>query len=132
MFLNVSFANGTINSAFHSVKPAVLECVSERAIISSLEGEALWRFIPTNSVGITMPQTVVDQRGRILIPEDMREDAGLDEGTIVRVERQDEAIMIRPVGRGKRRTWKQLCGIIPKRTGKPEWPTAEEIKSIWR
>jgi AbrB family looped-hinge helix DNA binding protein len=86
--------------------------------------------LPTESVGINMTQTVVDQRGRILIPEDMREGAGLDEGTIVRVERQNEGIVIQPIGRGKR-TWKQLCGIIPKRTGKPEWPTAEEIKSIW-
>ena len=86
-------------------------------------------FKETASVAM-QTQTVVDQRGRILIPEDMREGAELDEGTIVRVERQDEGIVIQPIGRRKR-TWKQLCGIIPKRTGKPEWPTAEEIKSIW-
>jgi len=78
-----------------------------------------------------MTQVVVDQRGRILIPEEMREGAGLDEGTIVRVEEQKGAIMIKPIRKGKR-TWKQLCGTIPKRTGKPEWSTAEEIKSIWR
>lgn len=78
-----------------------------------------------------MGQTVVDHRGRVLIPEDIREGAGLDEGTIVRVEEQDEGVVIQPLGRDKR-TWKQLCGMIPKRTGKPEWPTAEEIKSIWR
>jgi AbrB family looped-hinge helix DNA binding protein len=78
-----------------------------------------------------MTQTVVDQRGRVLIPEDVRERAGLDEGTVVRVEQQKVGIVIKPVRRGKR-TWKQLCGMTPKRTGKPEWPTAEEIKSIWR
>jgi AbrB family looped-hinge helix DNA binding protein len=87
--------------------------------------------VPTHPVGIDMTQTVVDQRGRILIPEDMREGAGLDEGTIVSVERQDQGIVIQPIGRGKR-TWKQLCGITPKRTGKPEWPAAKEIKNIWR
>jgi AbrB family looped-hinge helix DNA binding protein len=81
--------------------------------------------------GNSMTQTIVDQRGRVLIPEEVREGAGLDEGTIVRVERRDEGIMIKPVRRGKR-TWKQLCGLAPKRTGKPEWPTAQEIKSIWR
>jgi len=48
----------------------------------------------------------------------------------VRVEKEDEGIVIHPIVRDKR-NWRQLCGIIPKRTGKPEWPTAEEIKSIW-
>jgi AbrB family looped-hinge helix DNA binding protein len=86
---------------------------------------------PTYSVGIYMTQTVVDQRGRVLIPGDLRESAGLDEGTVVSVEKQEEGIVILPVRRGKR-TWKQLCGLVPKRTGKPEWPTPEDIKSIWR
>jgi AbrB family looped-hinge helix DNA binding protein len=78
-----------------------------------------------------MTQTVVDQRGRVLIPEDIREDSGLDEGTVVRVETQDEGIVIKPVRKAKR-GWKQLCGITPNRTGKPEWPTPAEIKNIWR
>ena len=78
-----------------------------------------------------MTQTVVDQRGRVLIPEDVREDSGLDEGTVVRVETQDEGIVIKPVREAKR-GWKQLCGIKPNRTGKPEWPTPAEIKNIWR
>ncbi len=86
---------------------------------------------PTYSVGTSMTQTVVDQRGRVLIPEDVREDTGLEGGTVVRVETQDEGILIKPV-RNDKRSWKQLCGIVPKRTGKPEWPTPEEIKSIWR
>jgi AbrB family looped-hinge helix DNA binding protein len=86
---------------------------------------------PTYSVGMHMTQTVVDQRGRVLIPEDIREGTGLDEGTVVKVETQDEGILIKPVRKGKR-SWKQLCGMVPNRTGKPEWPTPEEIKSIWQ
>ncbi|MGP8071161.1 MAG: AbrB/MazE/SpoVT family DNA-binding domain-containing protein [Candidatus Bathyarchaeia archaeon] len=78
-----------------------------------------------------MTQTVVDQRGRVLIPEDVREGAGLDEGTVVRVEPRDEGILIKPVRKAKR-SWKQLCGITPNRTGKPEWPTPEEIKNTWQ
>ncbi|MGA3110386.1 MAG: hypothetical protein ABSD99_13220 [Candidatus Bathyarchaeia archaeon] len=35
--------------------------------------------------------------------------------------------MIEPV-RTAKRSWKQLCGITPNRTGKPEWPTPAEIK----
>jgi AbrB family looped-hinge helix DNA binding protein len=86
---------------------------------------------PTYSVGMRMTQTVVDQRGRVLIPEDIREGTGLDEGTVVNVEKQEEGIVIKPIRRGKR-TWKQLYGLVPKRTGEPEWPTPEEIKGIWR
>ncbi len=77
-----------------------------------------------------MAQTVVDERGRVLIPEEIRESIGLDRGTVVEVEKLEERILIKPVGKS-RRTWKQLCGLNPQRTGKPEWPTPEEIKSIW-
>ena len=78
-----------------------------------------------------MTRTAVDQRGRVLIPENIKEGAGLDEGTVVKVETRDVGIVIKPVRKGKR-TWRQLCGIVPKRTGKPEWPTPEKIKSIWQ
>ena len=78
-----------------------------------------------------MTQTVVDQRGRVLIPEDIREGTGLEEGTVVKVETQEDGIVIKPIRRSKR-SWKELCGLVAKRTGKPEWPTPEEIKGIWR
>ena len=86
---------------------------------------------PTYSVGTCMTQTVVDQRGRVLIPEDIREGTGLEEGTVVKVETREDGIVIKPIRRSKR-SWKELCGLVPKRTGKPEWPTPEEIKNIWR
>ena len=78
-----------------------------------------------------MTHTVVDQRGRVLIPEDIRGVTGLEEGTVVKVETQEDGIVIKPIRRSKR-SWKELCGLVPKRTGKPEWPTPEEIKNIWR
>jgi len=78
-----------------------------------------------------MAQAVVDERGRVLIPEALRESCGLDRGTVVAVDRRGDRIVIKPVRKSKR-TWKQLCGLAPKRTGKPQWPTPEEIKSIWR
>ena len=86
---------------------------------------------PTYSVGTCMTHTVVDQRGRVLIPEDIREGTGLEEGTVVKVETQEDGIVIKPIRRSKR-SWKELCGLVAKRTGKPEWPTPEEIKGIWR
>ena len=77
-------------------------------------------------------ETVVDERGRVLIPQELREEAGLEEGTVVKVEKgKGRTIQIAPLKRGTRLAWKDLDGIKPRRTGKPEWPTPEEIKSIW-
>ena len=78
-----------------------------------------------------MTQTVVDRRGRVLIPEEIRQGAGFDYGTVVEVEKDGERVLMKPI-RKKKRAWKQLCGISPRRTGKPEWPTPDEIKSIWQ
>ncbi|MFQ5762992.1 MAG: AbrB/MazE/SpoVT family DNA-binding domain-containing protein [Candidatus Bathyarchaeia archaeon] len=75
-------------------------------------------------------ETTVDERGRILIPQETRERLGLDKGIIVKVAEEGREIIIKPLSR-KHGAWKDLCGIKPQRTGKPEWPTAEEIKSIW-
>jgi AbrB family looped-hinge helix DNA binding protein len=91
-----------------------------------------WRFYraaPIILVGNAM-ETVVDARGRVLIPQQLREDLGLDEGVIVELQKEKGTIVITPAKR-KRLSWKQLNGIKPKRTGKAEWPTPEEIKSIW-
>ena len=78
-----------------------------------------------------MAQTVVDQRGRVLIPEEIREETGIDHGTVVAVEKKGEGVVIKPI-RKQKRAWKQLCGIRPRRTRKPEWPTPDENKSIWQ
>ena len=87
--------------------------------------------IPIILVGMAMAQTVVDGRGRVLIPEEIRETSGLHTGTVVAVEKYEGRIIIKPV-RKSRRAWKQLCGLAPQRTGNPQWPTPEEIKSIWQ
>lgn len=73
---------------------------------------------------------MIDERGRVLIPQEIRERLGLNEGTIVKVAEVGAKIVLNPVSR-KRRAWKDLCGIKPRRIGKPEWPTTKEIKSIW-
>lgn len=87
--------------------------------------------MPIILVGMAMAQTVVDGRGRVLIPEEIREISGLRTGTVVAVEKYEDRIIIKPV-RKSRRAWKQLCGLAPQRTGEPQWPTPEEIKSIWQ
>jgi AbrB family looped-hinge helix DNA binding protein len=88
--------------------------------------------IPTDLVGKKlMTETIVDQRGRVLIPEEIRESAGLTSGAMVAIEKAKDVIVIKPLRKHKR-GWRQLCGLAPERTGKPEWPTTEEIKDIWR
>jgi AbrB family looped-hinge helix DNA binding protein len=78
-----------------------------------------------------MTETVVDQRGRVLIPEEIRESAGLKSGAVVAIKKTRNVVVIKPLRKHKR-AWRQLCGLTPERTGKPEWPTTEELKSIWR
>ncbi len=75
-------------------------------------------------------QTIMDERGRVLIPQEIRERLGLSEGTIVEIAEVGKEVVLKPISR-KRRTWKDLCGTEPQRTGKPKWPTVKEIKSIW-
>jgi AbrB family looped-hinge helix DNA binding protein len=75
---------------------------------------------------------VVDERGRVLIPQELRRELGLDEGTVVDMEKSEGVIIMTPARR-KHFSWKELNGIKPKtkRTARPQWPTPEEIKSIW-
>ena len=75
-------------------------------------------------------QSVVDEKGRVLIPQSIRENSGITIGTVVEMKQKGKIVEVIPTAR-KRRTWSDLYGIKPKRTGKPSWPTPEEIKSIW-
>jgi AbrB family looped-hinge helix DNA binding protein len=75
-------------------------------------------------------RSVVDERGRVLIPQKVRESAGISSGTIVQMQQKGKIVEVIPTSE-KRRTWRDLSGLEPKRTGRPSWPTPEEIKSIW-
>ena len=66
----------------------------------------------------------------MLIPQKMRQELGLAEGTVVQLEKDRSGIVITQARR-KRLSWKDLNGMHPTRTGQPEWPTPEEIKGIW-
>ena len=76
-------------------------------------------------------ETIVDERGRVLIPQGLREDVGLDEGTVVTITKEGKRGLLLEPSRKRRRTWKDLNGMNPTRSGEPEWPTPKEIKSIW-
>lgn len=84
--------------------------------------------IPILSVGM---ESIIDERGRVLIPQEIRTEFGLTKGTVVQLQKGSrEGIVLKPARR-RVRTWRDLFGMKPVRTGKPEWPSVEEIKSIW-
>ena len=85
-------------------------------------------------------ESTVDERGRILIPKDLRERFGIGEGSSVEIveDVKEGVITIKPSSKAKasrkKSGLKMFYGIgaTVKKTGKAEaWPTPREIKSIW-
>lgn len=77
-----------------------------------------------------MDETTIDERGRIVVPQNIREHLDLRAGTVLKIDKRGKEIVMKPVRR-KKKTMKDLCGLDPERTGEPEWATPEEIKGIW-
>lgn len=82
----------------------------------------------------------MDDRGRILIPKELRERFNLKEGSPVEIveDAKNSIITIKPSPKTKssrkKPRLKELYGVgaTVRKTGKPEpWPTPKEIKSIW-
>jgi bifunctional DNA-binding transcriptional regulator/antitoxin component of YhaV-PrlF toxin-antitoxin module len=76
-------------------------------------------------------ETLVDERGRVLIPQGLRSEVGLEEGMTVTIKKEGKNALLLAASSKGRRTWEELNGLEPARTGKPKWPTPQEIKSIW-
>lgn len=68
----------------------------------------------------------IDSKGRVVIPEGLREDLG---GVVV-VKKTEEGILLRPA-KGKTNKLEKILDSKPRRTGKPENPKPEEMKKIW-
>lgn len=77
-----------------------------------------------------MDEATIDERGRIVIPQDIRERLDLHPSTVLELKERKNGIVLKPI-RKKKTSIKDFYGIKPKRTGKPEWATPEDIKSIW-
>ena len=77
-----------------------------------------------------MSESVVDGKGRIVVPQEIREDLKIGEGTVVEIKKGKDEIIIKPA-RNKKRGLMDFYAIQPRRTGKPKWATTNEIKSIW-
>lgn len=77
-----------------------------------------------------MSETTIDERGRIVIPQDIRERLDLHPSTILELKERKDEIVLKPI-RKKKKGIMDFYAIKPKRTGKPKWATPEEIKRIW-
>jgi AbrB family looped-hinge helix DNA binding protein len=44
-----------------------------------------------------MVKTTIDKLGRVVIPKEIREDLGLDPGTTLQIEREADALRLRPL-----------------------------------
>jgi len=77
-----------------------------------------------------MMEIKVDSKGRVVIPQSVREKMEIKEGTLILIEERDDGILLKPVQEKKRKI-EDFYSLEVKRTGKPEWATPKEIKSIW-
>ena len=71
-----------------------------------------------------MGEVTVEDRGRIVIPKDIREKLGIRGGEKMRVEERDGDVVISPVN--SRSSLKELRGVIRDSETEPS-----EIKEIW-
>lgn len=72
----------------------------------------------------------IDAEGRIAIPQSVREKLQIKEGMLISIEEKEDEILLRPK-REKKRKIEDFFGLKVERTGRPEWATPKEIKSIW-
>ncbi len=76
----------------------------------------------------------MDAKGRIVIPQLVREKLGINEGTLLSIEEREDRVILKPKRekeRKKKSRIEDFFGLKVERTGEPEWATAKEIKSIW-
>lgn len=71
-----------------------------------------------------MVDVSVDERGRVLVPKDLREKLGIISGEKLRVDERDGEVVLRPVKSGE--SLKGLKGIVKDSDVRPD-----EVKNIW-
>ena len=57
-------------------------------------------------IGCEYLDSVVDKKGRILIPKKVRESAGISGGTVVKVRQRGRIVEVIPTAKKGRRTWR--------------------------
>ena len=77
-------------------------------------------------------ETKIDTKGRVMIPQPIRKRLGIGKETPLLIEERNYEVLLKPMKKKKekKRGIKDFFGLKVKRTGKPEWITPKEIKSI--
>ncbi|MHB8633323.1 MAG: AbrB/MazE/SpoVT family DNA-binding domain-containing protein [Thermoplasmatota archaeon] len=73
--------------------------------------------------------TMVDERGRVLVPKDLRLQFGLEAGCPVIIEADSDGIKVRRA-MPRKEALDRLAGIIPRKTG-IKAPDPLALKGIW-
>ena len=71
----------------------------------------------------------VDERGRILVPKELRDQFGLEPGAPVIVSAEADGIKLRRA-LPRKEALARLVGVIPKSAGKPAI-APDDVKRIW-
>ena len=76
--------------------------------------------------------STIDERGRVLIPKEIREAYGLRAGQTVRFETDEEGIHLRPTI-SKEAFMERFCGALNAETRRPDAEPMDplELKRIW-
>lgn len=75
--------------------------------------------------------SIVDEKGRIVIPKHLAEELGLTKGDKVIIEKKMQSLIIKKAKVTEKRLEK-IMSWNPKRMGKPEPISPLEMKEIWK
>ena len=76
-------------------------------------------------MGINMGKSTIEERGRVLIPKEIREELNLRAGQAVIIEKKEGCIVIKPAV-DEKRIFSELRGCVKKSKINPR-----DIKNIW-
>ncbi len=75
--------------------------------------------------------SIVDEKGRIVIPKHLAEELGLTKGDKISFEKKKQSLIIKKAKASEKRL-DEIMSWNPKRMGKPEPVSPQEMKEIWK
>ena len=75
--------------------------------------------------------SVLDDKRRVVIPEDIAEELGLVEGSTIAFRKENDAVIVTKVDAAKD-SLRDTMSWNPRRRGKPKPVREDEIKEIWK
>jgi len=76
--------------------------------------------------------SIVDEKGRIVIPKHLAEEIGLTKGDKVVFDKKDKQFLIIKKAKAPEKRLDEIMSWNPKRMGKPEPVSPREMKEVWK